>query len=151
MQLETFSQMVTTLFKGDLKACADFLCVSVKTVRRWLNGDSEINPIAEKLIYVAYRGYLPPDVRWYGFKINIDKACFITPLGREIAPHELERVAMIKDEYEAFVEKYGHIERPPVVPSLERPLPFVGNRRADCAPWIPSSKSKSKSPRFEVK
>lgn len=54
-----------------LKGAAAFFHVQPITVKRWLTDKVPVNPMAEKLMNIHARGYLPLDHRWDGFKINV--------------------------------------------------------------------------------
>ena len=121
-----------------IKTGAEFFHVKPITVKRWLNGTIAINPMAEKLLLIKSLGYLPNDMRWFGFRIDVERAVFITPDGREFSPKELASFAVVKDEYQQFIELYGHFEYPKIYPAKENVLPFRGGRRMKPAPWIPT-------------
>jgi len=117
---------------------ADYFHVKPITVKRWLSGKIPINPMAEKLLIIKALGYLPNDIRWQGFRIDEQRAVFITPTGREFSPTELESFAYHKDEYQQLVALHGHIEYPRIIPAKENVLPFRGGRRMKAVPWIPT-------------
>lgn len=144
---ESFNRLFWREFKT-IKAGAEYFHVKPVTVRRWLKGESEINPMAEKLLIIKALGYLPNDLRWEGFRIDEQKGIFITPAGRTFSPKELETFALWRDEYTQLIELHGHIERPKIYPAKENLLPFRGGRRMSAAPWIPS-KTKARTPRFK--
>ncbi|MDN2481104.1 phage protein [Vibrio agarivorans] len=121
-----------------VQSAADWFHVKPITVQRWLDGTSHINPMAEKLLIIKALGYLPNDNRWSGFRLNEEKAIFITPEGREFSPKELTSFAVYKDEYNQLVERYGRIEAPKIYPAKENLPPFRGGRRNQAAIWIPS-------------
>lgn len=129
---------------------AQFFHVKRRTVERWLKGSGNINPMAEKLLIIKAIGYLPNDIRWCGFRVDEKRGVIITPEGREFSPKELDSFALWKDEYQRFVEKYGHLERAPIYPAHDNVLPFRGGRRAKAAQWIPSRDTGSK-PVFRFK
>lgn len=133
-------EAIDRCFDGSIQRTAEFLHVSSKTINRWLSGETTIHPAAEKLLYVVARGYLPPDIRFRDIRIDVEKTAIITPNGREIGILELDRLAYIKDEYHAFVNKYGRYPNPPPCDAVVKPYPFRGNRRATGADWIPSNK-----------
>lgn len=147
MQYEAFQRLFWKNFDS-VKAGAEYFHVKPVTVRRWLSGETDINPMAEKLMIIKAIGYLPNDVRWSGFRIDEARAVLITPEGREFNPKELNAFAIWRDEHRMFVEKYGHIERPKIYPAKENVLPFRGGRRMGAAPWIPT-KAKNRSKRFK--
>ncbi|RQW61040.1 phage protein [Vibrio viridaestus] len=121
-----------------IKQGAEYFHVKPRTIERWLSGAANINPMAEKLLVIKALGYLPNDVRWSGFRIDEERGIFITRDGREFSPKELDAFALWKDEYQRFIEKYGHLERAPIYPAHDNVLPFRGGRRAKAAQWIPS-------------
>ncbi|WP_104028712.1 S-adenosylhomocysteine hydrolase [Vibrio jasicida] len=149
MKLTSFHEVLALHFQYDLQACADFLHVNVKTIRRWLSGESAINPAAEKLLYIVARGYLPPDIRFHDYRIDVTKTAIITPMGREIGIIELDHLALMKDEYHALVDRHGRILNPPKVEAKVRPNPFRGNRRSKAVHWIPSRDTSLNRPQFK--
>ena len=136
MTYESFQTLFWREFNS-IKAGAEFFHVKQITVQRWLNGTVPVNPMAEKLIIIKSIGYLPNDIRWKGFRIDAERAVFLTPDGREFSPKELESFAINKDEYKQLVETYGHFDYPKVYPAKENKMPFRGGRRMKAAPWIP--------------
>ncbi|KPL99681.1 phage protein [Vibrio splendidus] len=137
MRTPPFTELVNQHFDS-LHDAAAFFHVTVPTIRRWLSGQYPINPIAEKLMNVHARGYLPLDHRWDGFKINVDRATLITPERREFNPKELLSFCYWRDEHRQLVERHGKIESPKYYPPKEHPLPFRGGRRLPAKPWVPS-------------
>ncbi|MEZ8715894.1 phage protein [Vibrio splendidus] len=137
MRTPPFAELVNQHFDS-LKDAAAFFHVTVPTMRRWLSGQCSINPIAEKLMNVHARGYLPLDHRWDGFKINVDRGTLITPERREFNPKELLSFAYWRDEHRQLVERHGKIDSPKYYPPKEHPLPFRGGRRMPAKPWVPS-------------
>ncbi|AIU66858.1 DUF3653 domain-containing protein [Vibrio coralliilyticus] len=123
---------------NSIREGAEYFHVSKVTIRRWLNGETIINPMAEKLLIIKSLGYLPNDMRWKGFRIDEYRAVLITPEGREFSPKELDAFAIWRDEYRELVRLHGHVERPPHIPAKENVLPFRGGRRMQAAPWIPT-------------
>ena len=73
----------------DIHDAAAFFHVQPITVQRWLSGEVPVNPMAEKLMNIHARGYLPLDYRWNGFKVHFDRATLITPERREFNPKGL--------------------------------------------------------------
>ncbi|MDC5851422.1 phage protein [Vibrio europaeus] len=137
MRTPPFAELVNQHFDS-LHDAAAFFHVTVPTIRRWLSGQYSINPIAEKLMNVHARGYLPLDHRWDGFKINVDRGTLITPERRESNPKELLSFAYWRDEHRQLVERHGKIDSPKYYPPKEHPLPFRGGRRMPAKPWVPS-------------
>ncbi|WCE31117.1 phage protein [Vibrio sp. SCSIO 43137] len=137
MLLHSFRTLFWQEFNS-IKSGADFFHVQPVTVRRWLSGEKNINPMAEKLLIIKAIGYLPNDIRWSGFRVDENRAVMITPTGREFSPKELENFALWRDEHIQLVERHGRIERPKMQPAKENILPFRGGRRPSAAPWIPS-------------
>lgn len=117
---------------------ANYFHVKPVTVRRWLNGDININPMAEKLLIIKSLGYLPNDSRWSGFRIDEARGVMITPSGREFNPKELESFAYSKDEYAELVKQFGHVDYAPKITAKAHQAPFRGGRRCAAAPWIPT-------------
>lgn len=140
----TFDAFHTLFWRefNTIKDGADYFHVKPITVKRWLSGSVEINPMAEKLLLIKSLGYLPNDIRWQGFRIDEARAVFITPSGREFSPKELDQFAIFKDEYHQLIEQHGHIERPKIKTAKENVLPFRGGRRLKAAPWIPTKHKK---------
>lgn len=147
MLKESFECLFWREFKS-IKEGAEFFHVKPVTVRRWLSGEIDVNPMAEKLLIIKALGYLPNDVRWQGFRIDESKGTLITPSGRTFSPKELETFAIWRDEYQQLVEKYGHIEHPKIYPPKDNLLPFRGGRRMSAAPWIPT-REKGRVQRFK--
>ncbi|CZF79438.1 phage protein [Grimontia marina] len=117
---------------------AAYFHVRPVTVKRWLDGSTPPNPMAEKLLIIKARGYLPNDLNWQGFKVNEARAVIITPDGREFAPRELEAFPLWRDQYHALKDRYGLIERPPVKPAAAPVTIYRGGKRKQPAPWIPT-------------
>ncbi|HDY8044407.1 TPA: phage protein, partial [Vibrio vulnificus] len=111
----SFRQLVHQQFM-DLHQAAAFFHVQPVTVKRWLNGTIPVNPMAEKLLNIKARGYLPLDVRWDGFRVHEERATLITPERREFSPKELLSFAYWRDEYRQLIELHGHIEQPKYYP-----------------------------------
>lgn len=122
----------------DIHEAAAYFYVQPITIKRWLSGAVPVNPLAEKLMNIHARGYLPLDYRWNGFRINVDRAILITPEDREFNPKELLSFAYWRDEHRQLVERHGKIESPKYYPAKEHPLPFRGGRRMPPKPWIPA-------------
>ncbi|MBN3495886.1 phage protein [Vibrio neptunius] len=128
----------------DLHQAAAFFHVQTITVKRWISGHTPVNPLAEKLLNIKARGYLPLDERWDGFRVQEQRATLITPERREFSPKELLSFAHWRDEHRQLVELHGHIEYPKYYPPKENLMPFSGGgHRRKLAPWVPT-KSKSK-------
>lgn len=137
MTFESFSVLFWREFDS-VRQGAEYFHVKPVTVRRWLRGESEVNPMAEKLLIIKSIGYLPNDSRWTGFKVNEERGVLVTPSGREFNPIELESWAYRKDEYHELVKRFGHVEYAPKVTAVAHQKPFRGGRRCAAAPWIPS-------------
>ncbi|HDY7993305.1 TPA: phage protein, partial [Vibrio vulnificus] len=118
----SFRQLVHQQFM-DLHQAAAFFHVQPVTVKRWLNGTIPVNPMAEKLLNIKARGYLPLDVRWDGFRVHEERATLITPERREFSPKELLSFAYWRDEYRQLIELHGHIEQPKYYPPKENLMP----------------------------
>ncbi|WP_084883072.1 DUF3653 domain-containing protein [Vibrio sp. qd031] len=78
-----------------INAGAEFFHVRPVTVKRWLNGHTPPNEMAEKLLIIKAIGYLPNDVRWRGFRINEEKGVLIAPDGYELTPQALSDIALL--------------------------------------------------------
>ncbi|MCW4446813.1 phage protein [Vibrio splendidus] len=139
MTFEAFSTLFWREFDS-IKQGADYFHVQPVTVRRWLNHEKNINPMAEKLLLIKSLGYLPNDIRWCGFRVDEARGVLVTPSGREFNPKELENFAHWRDEHRQLVEKHGRIESPIYYPAKTNHLPFRGNRRMTAAPWIPAKR-----------
>lgn len=137
MMNESFETLFWREFNS-IQSGADFFHVKPITVKRWLNGTIAINPMAEKLLLIKAIGYLPNDIRWQGFRIDVERAILITPEGREFSPKELDSFAIQKDEYKQLVEFHGHFDYPKVYSAKENKRPFRGGKRMKPAPWIPT-------------
>lgn len=137
MNIEGFKTLYWRQFDS-IREGAEYFHVTKVTIHRWLNGETIINPMAEKLLIIRSIGYLPNDIRWQGFRVDEHRAVLITPEGREFSPKELEAFALWRDEYKELIKLHGHIKRPPIIPARENPLPFRGGRRMKAAPWIPA-------------
>ncbi|MCC4786639.1 phage protein [Vibrio splendidus] len=137
MTFESFSTLFWREF-DTIKHGAEYFHVKPVTVRRWLRGEIDINPMAEKLLLIKALGYLPNDIRWTGFRVDELRGVFVCPDGREFSPKELQNFALWRDEYRQLVEQHGRIERPKFYPAKENLLPFRGGRRMTAAPWIPT-------------
>ena len=137
MDFEAFNTLFWRVFPN-IQAGAEYFHVRPVTIRRWLSGQLNINPMAEKLLIIKALGYLPNDVRWRGFRIDEARGVLITPSGREFNPKELESFAYQKDEYHHLTKLHGHLEHPPIYPAKDNVLPFRGGRRMAAAPWIPT-------------
>ncbi|MGF1724899.1 phage protein, partial [Photobacterium nomapromontoriensis] len=92
------------------------------TITRWLSGESDVNPMAEKLLLIRARGYLPDDTRWQGFRVDEDRCIIITPDGRRFSPKELMGWALRFDEYHALRRLY-ELDYVPVRSNVVTPLP----------------------------
>ena len=76
------------------------------TVKHWLSGWMDVNPMAEKLLLIRSRGYLPDDTRWKGFQVDEHRCVIVTPEGRRFSPKELDSCALRFDEYHALKRMY---------------------------------------------
>lgn len=117
----------------DIHDAETFFHVQPITVHRWLSGEVPVNPMAEKLMNIHARGYLPLDYRWNGFKVHFDRTTLVTPKRREFNPKELLSFA-----YYWRDERHGRIDSPKFYPPKEHPLPFRGGRRMPAKPWVPT-------------
>ncbi|NUW67400.1 phage protein [Vibrio coralliilyticus] len=134
----SFRQLLHAQFM-DLNEAAAFFHVQPYTVTRWINGYSSINPMAEKLLHLKARGYLPLDARWDGFRVHEERATLITPERREFSPKELLAFGYWRDEHRQFVELHGHIDNPKKYPPKENKWPFSGGGyRRKLRLWVPS-------------
>ncbi|MGF1702532.1 phage protein [Photobacterium makurazakiensis] len=111
-----------------LDEAAAWFHVKPITVKRWLSGWIDVNPMAEKLLIIRARGYLPDDTRWQGFRIDEYRCAIITPEGRRFSPKELDSWALRYDEYHALKRLY-ELDYVPVRTNVVTPLPFRGGRR----------------------
>ncbi|MEI8610281.1 DUF3653 domain-containing protein [Enterovibrio norvegicus] len=136
MLIEAFKQLFWREFDS-LAQGAAYFHVQPVTVRRWLDGSVMVNPMAEKLLLIKARGYLPNDLNWQGFRVSEHRAVIITPDGQEFNPRELDGFPLWRDQYYALRERYGVIERAPVKPSLPPVTVYRGGKRQQPAPWIP--------------
>lgn len=64
---------------NSIREGAEYFHVSKVTVRRWLNGETIINPMAEKLLIIKSLGYLPNNIRWEGFRMMNFELCLSLP------------------------------------------------------------------------
>ncbi|GAL02963.1 S-adenosylhomocysteine hydrolase [Photobacterium aphoticum] len=87
-----------------------------------------MNPMAEKLLIIRARGYLPDDTRWRGFRVDEDYCVIVTPEGRRFSPNELMDWATRADEYHALKRMY-ELDYVPIRTKVITPLPFRGGRR----------------------
>ncbi|PTQ11337.1 S-adenosylhomocysteine hydrolase [Vibrio splendidus] len=104
-----FADLLNRYF-DDIHEAAAYFYVQPITIKRWLSGAVPVNPLAEKLMNIHARGYLPLDHRWNGFRINVDRAILITPEDREFNPKELLSFAYWRDEHRQLVERHGKIQ-----------------------------------------
>ncbi len=107
---------------------AEFFHVKPVTIKRWLSGAIPVNPMAEKLLIIVSRGYLPDDNRWTGFRLDEERAIFITPTGQTFSHKELE----IFGTAMAFYQFYKDVlpDDIPIRTNALTELPFKGGRRA---------------------
>ncbi|MGR5144288.1 phage protein [Photobacterium sp. DNB23_23_1] len=113
------------------------------TVKRWLTGEIDVNPMAEKLLIIRARGYLPDDTRWQGFRIDEQYCVIVTPDGRRFSPKELMSWSLRYDEYHALKRLY-ELDYVPVRSHVVTPLPFRGGRRLQQPMHETVSKDKKK-------
>lgn len=137
MLTPNFRQLVHQQFM-DLREAAAFFHVEPVTVKRWILGYTPVNPLAEKLLNIKARGYLPLDVRWDGFRVHEQRATLITPERREFSPKELAKFAYWRDEHRQLVQLHGSINDPNPTPPAANLPPFRGGRRVEPKPWIPT-------------
>lgn len=139
MLLTAFRQLYWQEFET-YRQGADYFHVTPVTVKRWLTGQIDINPMAEKLLFIRAVGFLPNDTRWQGFRVDETRGVFITPEGREFSPKELESFAYQRDEYQLLLKLHGHPDPNdvPSYPAKKNVLPFRGGRRMAAAPWVPT-------------
>ncbi|PSW06259.1 phage protein [Photobacterium lipolyticum] len=124
---ESFVQLFWRVF-DDIHQASAWFHVKPVTVKRWLTGKIDVNPMAEKLLLIRSRGYLPDDTRWKGFRVDEDYCVIVTPEGRRFSPKELESWALRFDEYHALKRMY-ELDYVPVRSNVVTPLPFRGGRR----------------------
>ncbi|WP_311568388.1 phage protein [Photobacterium arenosum] len=127
----------------DIKPAAEYFHVRPITVKRWLSGSVDVNPMAEKLLIIRARGYLPDDIRWRGFRVDEENAVIVTPEGRRFSPKELDSWALRYDRYHALKRMY-ELDYVPVRTNVVTPLPFRGGRRITTSKGETVSKSKKK-------
>ncbi|EGA64940.1 phage protein [Vibrio brasiliensis] len=136
MLTPNFRQLVHQQFM-DLYQAAAFFHVQPITVKRWITGHTVVNPMAEKLLNIKARGYLPLDIRWEGFRVHEERATLLTPDRREFSPKELENFALWRDEHRQLVKLYGRLKDPCPTPPVPNLPPFRGGRRVEPKPWVP--------------
>ncbi|RWX54986.1 phage protein [Photobacterium chitinilyticum] len=124
---ESFVKLFWQNFTSVPEAAAWFHVQPV-TVKRWLSGWMDVNPMAEKLLLIRARGYLPDDTRWTGFKIDEHHCVIVTPDGRRFSPRELMSWALRFDEYHTLKRMY-ELDYIPRRSNVVTPLPFRGGRR----------------------
>lgn len=124
---ESFVKLFWRHFDSIEQAAAWFHVRPV-TIKRWLSGKIDVNPMAEKLLLIRARGYLPDDTRWTGFRVDEERCIIITPEGRVFSPKELDSWALRFDEYHALKRMY-ELDYVPVRSNVVTPLPFRGGRR----------------------
>ncbi|WP_120511990.1 phage protein [Photobacterium salinisoli] len=134
----------------DIKPAAEYFHVRPITVKRWLSGSVDVNPMAEKLLIIRARGYLPDDIRWRGFRVDEENAVIITPEGRRFSPKELDSWAVIYDRYHALKRMY-ELDYVPVRTHVVTPMPFRGGRRIQNKQCDTLTKDKKKSLRKKIK
>ncbi|MEJ2765542.1 phage protein [Photobacterium sp. MCCC 1A19761] len=140
---ESFKRLFWRTFDGIDQAAAWFHVRPI-TVKRWLSGEIDVNPMAEKLLIIRARGYLPDDTRWQGFRIDEEYCVIVTPEGRRFSPKELESWALRYDEYHALKRMY-ELDYVPVRTNVVTPLPFRGGRRLQSPQSDTVTKDKKKS------
>ncbi|KLV05472.1 S-adenosylhomocysteine hydrolase [Photobacterium aquae] len=114
------------------------------TVKRWLTGQINVNPMAEKLLIIRARGYFPDDTRWQGFRVCERRCIIITPENRVFSPKELDGWVLRNDEYHALKRLY-ELDYIPVRSNVVTPLPFRGGRRINAPLHETISKEKKKA------
>ncbi|WP_330960006.1 phage protein [Photobacterium sp. 53610] len=124
---ESFVTLFWQVF-DEVNQASEYFHVRPITVKRWLSGTIDVNPMAEKLLLIRARGYLPDDTRWTGFRIDEDDAVLITPEGRRFSPKELDSWALRFDTFHALKRMY-ELDYIPVRTNVITPLPFRGGRR----------------------
>ncbi len=124
---ESFVKLFWRCF-DDIDQGASWFHVQPITVKRWLSGWMDVNPMAEKLLLIRVRGYLPDDTRWTGFRVDEERCVIITPEGRMFSPKELDSMALRFDEYHQLKRMY-ELDYIPVRSNVVTPLPFRGGRR----------------------
>ncbi|MGF1681458.1 phage protein [Photobacterium makurazakiensis] len=140
---ESFKRLFWLHFDSTQQAAAWFH-VRPKTVQRWLSGEVDVNPMAEKLLIIRARGYLPDDTRWQGFRIDEYRCVIVTPEGRRFSPKELDCWALRYDEYHALKRMY-ELDYIPVRSNVVTPFPFRGGRRIKEIQQETVSKDKKKA------
>lgn len=123
MLTTNFRQLVHQQFM-DLYQAAAFFHVQPITV----------NPMAEKLLNIKARGYLPLDCRWDGFRVHEERATLLTPDRREFSPKKLENFALWRDEHLQLVKLCGRLKDPCPTPPVPNLPPFRGGRRVEPKP-----------------
>ncbi|GAB3531933.1 phage protein [Photobacterium alginatilyticum] len=124
---ESFVKLFWQNFTAIPEAAAWFHVRPV-TIKRWLSGEVDVNPMAEKLLIIRARGYLPDDTRWTGFHIDEQYCVIVTPDGRRFSPRELMSWSLRFDEYHALKRMY-ELDYIPARSNVVTPLPFRGGRR----------------------
>ncbi|OOF10888.1 DUF3653 domain-containing protein [Salinivibrio sp. PR919] len=137
MMIDAFRTLFWREFDS-INAGAQYFHVKAVTVKRWLDGTTPPNPMAEKLLIIKARGYLPNDTRWSGFRVDEENGFLVTPDGHKFNPKDLDAYPLWRGEYLELLRRHGHIKgRVQVQPPREHPKPFRGGRRCEAAPWIP--------------
>ncbi|MGR5149671.1 phage protein [Photobacterium alginatilyticum] len=145
---ESFVKLFWQNFTAIPEAAAWFHVRPV-TVKRWLSGEIDVNPMAEKLLIIRARGYLPDDTRWTGFRIDEQYCVIVTPDGRRFSPRELMSWSLRFDEYHALKRMY-ELDYIPARSSVVTPLPFRGGRRVKEVQSDTVTKEKKKDYRRKI-
>lgn len=95
-------------FSEQLDLLAAFLGINARTVRRWLDGNSEPHPCAVRLLFVKYMGF-PQDGRWRGWKVDPDR--LISPTGEELTPDMIGKLWLWRNDKSMMQAKINRLER----------------------------------------
>lgn len=95
-------------FSEQLDLLAAFLGINARTVRRWLDGNSEPHPCAVRLLFIKYMGF-PQEGKWRGWKLEPDK--LISPSGEELTPDMIGRLWLWRNDKSMLQAKVRRLER----------------------------------------
>jgi len=72
-----------------IRRAAEFSGLNKRTIRRYIDGETEPNPALVKLLKITAAGYIPQDGEWEGYRIT-PRGEMICPNGDKFTPKRLD-------------------------------------------------------------
>lgn len=97
--------------KGEtIRRASEFSGLNKRTIRRYLNGQSEPHPALVKLLKITAAGYIPQDGIWSGYRIK-PTGEMVSPSGESFTPERLESLWLELSRKNYMDAKIKQLER----------------------------------------